>query len=469
MMVRADDASSETDPPAPASITARSLTPRRFVVVFAVLQLVLASFFLDRMISPNPTSRVLPVLTLVDDGTLQIDKYQALTGDKAVVDGHYYSDKPPLPMFAVLPFYALARVTGLAEASTPDHVHTEPVELLGDTLCGSVPFVVLVLLTYAACAKLVSRSEAAFIASLSFFGTFLFAYAGTYFGHVMAAALLLTAYVTLEDRPVLAGGALGAAVLCEYTLGLVGFFWIAQLAIFAPRARALRFIAGLAPVAVVGALYNHVVTGSFFETPTAAHADPEFAAVHHHYGFGLPSLDAVWGLSLSPFRGAVFYAPVLLAMAFAAYAHHRASFSWRALATSRLAAAAIPMFVALSGFFTWWGGWCFGPRYLVSTTALLLYEGALAVAARQNTRRAFVALAAVGLAFVFLDKATVVYMLPTRFSFPLVDVIVPELLLGTFNRDNLLTMLTGAPPLAGAVLWLVMFVACAWWAKRASV
>ncbi len=46
----------------------------------------------------NPMSRALTVLGLVEHGTLQADQWFDLTIDKAIVNGHIYSDKPPLEL-----------------------------------------------------------------------------------------------------------------------------------------------------------------------------------------------------------------------------------------------------------------------------------------------------------------------------------------------------------------------------------
>jgi len=83
--------------------------PRGFLLVFFFVNLLLASFFLDAWLTPNSTSRGLPVLTLYEEGTLRIDTYSKFTVDKALVNGHYYSDKAPLSTFLVYPFYRVFR------------------------------------------------------------------------------------------------------------------------------------------------------------------------------------------------------------------------------------------------------------------------------------------------------------------------------------------------------------------------
>ena len=86
--------------------------PRRvFWLAFILINVVLAGYFLDSIPSPNPTSRVLPVIALFEDGTYAIDRYQDTTMDKSFVGGHYYSDKAPLSTWLVLPVYGLLKLT----------------------------------------------------------------------------------------------------------------------------------------------------------------------------------------------------------------------------------------------------------------------------------------------------------------------------------------------------------------------
>ena len=78
---------------------------RRFLAAFFLVNLVLASYFLDTWSTSNPVSRALPALTLVEEGTLKINTYASRSGDKARVGEDYYSDKAPLPTLVMAPVY----------------------------------------------------------------------------------------------------------------------------------------------------------------------------------------------------------------------------------------------------------------------------------------------------------------------------------------------------------------------------
>ena len=142
-----------------------SVQLKLFLGVFLVVNLFLSSYFIDAWLTPNAASRAIPVLTLYEDKSLIIDKYQNFTGDKAFINNHYYTDKAPLSTYLVYPFYALYK----SFSSTPDsvdHINKYPIYIweavgmkdgraflfpkvnvplvLGSFLSGSVPFALFV-------------------------------------------------------------------------------------------------------------------------------------------------------------------------------------------------------------------------------------------------------------------------------------------------------------------------------------
>src|SRR4051812_40886065 len=84
---------------------------RRVPWAFAALNLAVIAFHVNLFGGWNQLSRALPLLSVVEEGTLRIDTRHELTGDKAVIDGHYYSDKAPGTTLLALPVYALVRIT----------------------------------------------------------------------------------------------------------------------------------------------------------------------------------------------------------------------------------------------------------------------------------------------------------------------------------------------------------------------
>ena len=67
----------------------------------------------------NQNSRFALVRAILERHTLQIDAYAAHTGDIALKDGHYYSDKAPGASLASIVPVAAARVVSRAAAVDP--------------------------------------------------------------------------------------------------------------------------------------------------------------------------------------------------------------------------------------------------------------------------------------------------------------------------------------------------------------
>ena len=55
----------------------------------------------------NQGVRIAELHAIVLKGTLRIDDYPAYTGDRALIDGHYYSEKAPAMVLFALPSFAL--------------------------------------------------------------------------------------------------------------------------------------------------------------------------------------------------------------------------------------------------------------------------------------------------------------------------------------------------------------------------
>lgn len=112
------------------------MSPRARMLVFFGATLFLCSWHLDGGHNDNTMSRALAVAALVGHGTLEITEHHDLTGDKALIDGHYYSDKAPLPVFIVAPFWWLGRVIGAVKPGELGYFN-DGLLRLGGFLCGS--------------------------------------------------------------------------------------------------------------------------------------------------------------------------------------------------------------------------------------------------------------------------------------------------------------------------------------------
>ena len=473
------------------------------MLAFLAANLFISSFYVDIWCTPNAVSRALPVLTLLEDGSLAIDKYVRRTGDKSRVGEHYFSDKAPLPTLAAVPFYWLIKTVGLDKTDIrtgkkypiyiwgplgirdgrlsvyPDMI---PLLFMCSLLFGSIPFAAMVFITLKKALAASGRPSTVVLVMVSFYGSFLFVFAGTFFNHIFAAFLLLFGYIYIQDRAYFRSGlCVGLSFLTEYTVGIALPLW---LLIIAVREKSFKKSAlyglGALPAVLGFMAYNWITTGHILKTLNAYHVAQAFTGLSSHYGFSLPSWQSIWGLSFGVYAGLIPHAPALALGGYFLIREFFTDYDYRKLLTSYLATFSVVFFLAISSFFTWWGGWTYGPRYLLVMTALLLYENAVYLNQKRINAFVFWTIAGFGLISTWMAKVTVMYMVPDKSTAlaPLAGSIsgklylVKEFLHYHFNGNNILSLGLGIEPGIAACIWLIAFIlitlAFAWWWGKIS-
>jgi hypothetical protein len=432
---------------------------RRGVAAAFVVAVVFLAFFFHGGIFPNATSRALTVLGLTEQGTMSADPWTGATSDYATVNGHTYSDKAPLASFVVLPVYfAWSLVRGRPYAHPLD---LKILVLTGDVVAAAIPFAAFVLLLERRAARVAGHRLAAALALVGAFGTPLFNYAGTYYGHVLSGTLLVFAYdaATREGgswsegrRAALAGFLAGLAVLAELPAAigtaLLGAYLVSRPSW--PRLL-LLYAAGGLPCAIALGAYDLAITGSPFDPPYH-HLPPAFVT-EHPYVYDLHTFVVAGRLLFGQYRGLFFWAPALLvaiplAVVRAPGAARRALF---------VALVVLPLaFVA--SFWMWSGGWCVGPRHLTGLVMIALNEGVQAVASVPRARLPFLVLGGAGVLVNLIADATNRFV-PVEPMHPFTELYWPSFLAGDVTRNNVLTMLGLHAGRASVALWLVLFVA----------
>jgi hypothetical protein len=187
-------------------------------------------------------------------------------------------------------------------------------------------------------------------------------------------------------------------------------------ALFKPGWR--RYVLGaLAPLAALLA-YQYVCFGGLFTT-SVAKTDPRFLT--HGAPLGVlqwPSINVLYAITLSPYRGVFFFAPVLL-MAMVMLVRRREHFVIAALSL---------VFIAFNACFNGWeGGFGIGGRYLVP---LIPLWGLALLHARP--RAPVMALAAISFAINFA-AAAVDPQPSASIPRPLTQYILPLLIHGRFS------------------------------------
>jgi hypothetical protein len=225
---------------------------------------------------------------------------------------------------------------------------------------------------FAGAATRLGGEQSAMATAALLFGTPLFAYGLLNFAHALTAMTLFTAWMLLFVTPsprndVLAGAAIGIAVLSEYPAAIPA----AVIVAFAIGSRSIpRIIAGGAPFALALALYNRALFGSVFALSSGFERDPAFRELAKRGLFGISVPDPVnlMRLLVDPSRGLFVFSPILLAGLTALPAMRRKLTPRQFWSLLAVPASIVLMF---AGYPNWHGGWTVGSRYLVPALPFL--------------------------------------------------------------------------------------------------
>ncbi len=374
---------------------------------------------------------------IVEQGRLHIDDYASNTADVSFHAGRTYSNKAPgLAIAAVVPYAIFHAIRGVPRDTIELNL---ALYLCTVAVCGVSGALIGVLLAVAARRRGLSPAASIAIALLTGLGTPLFAYSTMLFAHVPAALLVLLAFLlldgTLEKRAALAGASMGAATFVSYLCAPLTVVLFAY-ACTQRRRDGLLYILGGLPFAIALAAYHFAAFGSPFRTAIAT-TNPAFLDDSAWLGiFALPKLDALWGVTFSPFRGLFYISPLMLVAVAGLVLLARS----KRVAASIIAVAIGVTFLVNAAFNGWHGGYSVGPRYVLQVVPLLAL-GLIEMhgRARMLTR----VLAGVSLLFNFAVTA--------------VDPQPPDALGDPIGRYSLPSLVTGRPLEDEKVPWLADF------------
>jgi len=477
-------------------------TPTAWVLFLMIFLSTVYTF--PRWADWNQNSRLDLVLALVEQGTFQIDAFVENTGDYARVNGHYYSDKAPGLAFAAVPVYALLHQVLIAPLTEPLTRILERSPAFRATLnpagTGVSPWKVRFALAQVILSAIVVALPSAAIAFglhgflRHRFGTHpatwiiplvyglatpAFAYANLFVAHQFAAALLMAAFAIAwgirrgligEGWLAPLGFLLAYAAISEYPTVLIGGAialyglggWREGVSRLARRT--FRLAAGGIPPLLLAAWHNTVVFGSPFELGYAYSA--LWQEVHRQGFFSLrgPSLEALWGITFSPYRGLFFRSPFLL-LGFIGLVRMLRDPEWRA--EGRLAAWAALSFLAFNASSVMWdGGFAVGPRYLLPMVPFLTLAAGFAIPVLARHRAGWIGIVLLGLwsfGMVMLESLAG-QQFPQYQRFPLMEYVWPRWQAGDIARNwGILLGWQGVPSLIPLValwswgLWRLLF------------
>jgi hypothetical protein len=313
----------------------------------------------------NQTARLAELHAVVMQHTVSIDKYHEITGDKALIDGHYYSEKAPAIVLAALPSFALTVLAQRIAGVDPD---AAPAWRVSGWITTAACVGLIAALGGLAFFALLEPRLGTSIALLStfgfFFGTLTFPYATALFAHAGTIGFLAIAlWGALGSRSAvrdeIAGLAAGLSVASEYpavfSCGVIGLY----LAYVDPR-RMWRFGLATLPALALILANNYLTTGSPFELSYGSNPAFPDMTTSNWMGFQLPNLSLTPALLFGEYRGLLFWSPILLMAVPGMLELYRQDRP----AAIMIAAAFVLTFLQVAAFYNWFGGNSFGPRYL---------------------------------------------------------------------------------------------------------
>ncbi|NDJ62621.1 MAG: hypothetical protein GYB67_15970 [Chloroflexi bacterium] len=277
------------------------------------------------------------------------------------VDGARYAKKGPTPSLIMLPLIAAAEVL--------PWLTTRAAALLFNPLVTALTAALLFTLIR----RLGYRPAVALITALIYgLATTALVYTQTLFGEPLAALLILAALLSLHrwtasrsQRDLIVGG-IGLALLVGVNTIYALVAPVAAIYVAAVSRRPLRSIlpplVALAAPLIVGlgllALYN---VARFGDPLTSGYNFAEGEGFTTPLGFGL------YGLLIGPYRGLLWYSPVvILALpGWLMLRRHISAFAWLILALIGLQILAFAM------WWSWHGGVTWGPRFLIPALPLI--------------------------------------------------------------------------------------------------
>ncbi len=396
----------------------------------------------------NQNSRFNLVRAIVNDHSLRVDPYHRSTGDQAVFDGHYYSDKAPGLSFTAVPVVIAGRA--ILEGRGGDGESYEGIALLSwlATVFTAGLFTALsAVALFNVSIELGATTGGALFAAMTYgLATPMWPLATLFIGHAFSAACLVFAFAAATRigtrtrvgdvvNGLIVGVAAGWATVSEFPAAIPAVVLTVYAAINAwplGRPRALRVLGALAGGAAVCALtlmaYQYACFGSPFHIAYSSEQAGFEGMQTGVFGIHVPNVAALWRILFGRYRGLLPLAPALI------FAPLGLMVMWRRAQRAALVAAVIAAYyILLNASYTYWeGGWSYGPRHLSPAIPFLcLGLAALWAISPRPARAVLAAFAAFGAALSLVASATMAQP-PNTFQRP-----VSELLLPAFRDGDL--------------------------------
>ncbi|MCX7047420.1 MAG: hypothetical protein NTX50_18285 [Candidatus Sumerlaeota bacterium] len=370
---------------------------RRGAVVFGVFWLTFAGVNYEKP-GWNVNSRFALTRAIVEKGSFMVDGYVNTpeggceTEDRALKNGHYYSDKIiGVSLLGVPPYAAIRWIAHILGTQPPLELARYVTTVFSVSVCAALAATAMMSLLLAFGARI---AEALILTIAMSFGTLLWGYSSLFYSYLPAVCFCLFAYnlllrarleQRLTPRALIAPGlCLGASLLCEYTVGIVALalsgyvFWHAR-----PRWAVVVFWLAAAIALLPFAVYTLICFGEIC-VPYKYLENPVF---QKGMGEGLQGiaqfrLPILYYITIHPYRGLFVLSPFLafsligLGRMIADGVRHEGATGAQNrifLADAILCGAIFIGYLWFNAsYYMWWGGAAMGPRHLIPALPFLI-------------------------------------------------------------------------------------------------
>jgi hypothetical protein len=424
---------------------------------FATLLLATYAYFYQGA-DPNQHSRIFLTNALLR-GSVDITRDHGYTVDKSFFHNRFLSDKAPGLSFLAVPIRVVMRLLDRI-AGASDGVMNERARMhfMTIVLCG-LAGVASTLLLGRVVERYGATSREKMLVMVGYgLGTLVFPFSTVLFAHQLAALLVLLGFEIARGRPSDGGLALrkraalfgfvgSLAIISEYPTGIiVGIVAIAL--VLTHRAKWRDVVVwgalGAAPILALHSFYLYEAFGSPLSMPYGHVFEPLFR-VHHDQGLlgvNPPTLGAMYGVTVSKYRGLLFLCPhlVLAIFGFAYWLRDKNDRVDLRIVTAIILA----YFCFNASYYAWDGGGSTGPRHFIPALAFLSIPFFFFIRRSRVHFWLGAALTCVSVFFMFASTAVLVHQAEGEVmrSSPLYDVVVTDFFRGdlALNAQDVRTL-----------------------------
>ncbi len=284
-------------------------------------------------------------------------------------DGKFYSNYGIGHPLIEVPFYLIGKLVSKAFKKNKQYIIKAIISLSSNLI---ISLVVLIFFKFAS--KINNNKKINLITSIILaFATMIFPYSKQLYRDPPQLLMLFGAFFFLFSFKkslkikylITASCFLGFALTIKFAIiiYLPSYLFYLLLTFSKYRKKIKYFLIFITPICIgilISLIYNYIRFNNFL--------DFGYTAKNIKFGLKGPFIEGIWGLLLSSGKGFFTYSPVLI-LFFPTISYFYKKFKAESIFINLMVLTA---FIFYSKYWSWGGGWCWGPRYLLPLIPLMM-------------------------------------------------------------------------------------------------